>query len=306
MNHSTDPAPPSTAAAFWGTCGEIARARFARTFKRVLRPCLMQRLAERNRSSHESVIAPGGPVVSLTTYGPRLQNVFYVLESIGAGRLKPSRLVLWIDEGLAKAGLPDALKRLMSRGLEVRSTQDVGPHTKYFPQVLSEPHPVLPLVTADDDALYPAYWLQRLAAEGRRMPGVIHCFRAHRIAFDVQGRMRPYREWRGCTSTHPSHRHFLTGVAGVLYPVAAQNALRAAGDGFTACCPRADDIWLNLVALRAGIAVRQVRPRGRLFYKLPGTQAQGLAQGNVWGGGNDAQLLASYRVDDLQKLRSAR
>jgi hypothetical protein len=51
-------------------------------------------LRSRNELSKQSVIAPGGPVVSVTTYGERLSTVHLVLESIAAGSVLPSRLIL--------------------------------------------------------------------------------------------------------------------------------------------------------------------------------------------------------------------
>ena len=42
-------------------------------------------------------------MVSLTTYEPRWHNVHYTIESIGCGRLRPSRLVLWIAPSVLQA-----------------------------------------------------------------------------------------------------------------------------------------------------------------------------------------------------------
>ncbi|NDY90165.1 glycosyltransferase family 2 protein [Ideonella livida] len=281
------------------------QARGRRSVKRLRRPGWMQRLQQTNLHSREPVVAPGGPVVSLTTYGPRLQEVHLTLESIAAGRLKPSRLTLWVGHETLAAGLPAALQRLQARGLEVHAGADWGPHTKYFPLVTSLRGCERPAVTADDDQLYPADWLQALWQAHLAQPGLVHCHRAHRIGLEAQGGLRPYRQWGECHSTAPSPLHFATGVSGVLYPVAVLQALRAQGEAFTACCPRADDIWLNVVALRCGAGVRQLAVLPRAYYELPGTRAQGLAQHNVGEGGNDLQLARTYGPQDLAVLRQA-
>lgn len=288
------------------TLANSLQRRAVRSVKRLVRPLWMRRLAQRNLQSVEPVIAPGGPVVSLTTFDRRLDTVFYTLETIGAGTLRPSRLVLWIADTLLLQGLPPSLTRLVERGLEVRGTDDVGPHTKYFPQVLSQPDPSLPLVTADDDVLYPRQWLQGLVAAATALPEVIHCYRAHVYGFEANGRLSAYVGWPACRSAEPSHRHFSTGVSGALFPVAMQHALRSAGDGFRSCCPRADDIWLNAVAWRERIPVCQVQRFGRSFFEIPGTRAHGLANDNVQHGGNDDQLRATFSVPELQALRKAR
>ncbi len=188
----------------------------------------------------------------------------------------------------------------------MRGTQDVGPHTKYFPQVMSDPAPSRPLVTADDDVIYPAYWLRTLVSGWQRYPDAVTCFRAYQFGLQPNGQLSPYARWSGCKSVLPNQRHFLTGVAGVLYPVSMQEALRSAGDDFKTRCPRADDIWLNLIALRAGVAVRQITPIRRSFYEVPGSRAHGLARCNVRGGENDRQIAATYAADDLARLLGAR
>ena len=51
-----------------------------------------------NRLTGKPVTEPGGPVVSLTTYGTRSRKAYLAIESIAQGRLRPSRLILWIDD----------------------------------------------------------------------------------------------------------------------------------------------------------------------------------------------------------------
>lgn len=243
-------------------------------------------------------------MVSLTTYGARAQKVFLAIESIGCGQVLPSRLVLWIDHALLAKGLPIELERLVARGLEVKGTEDVYSHKKYFPQVMSDPAPSRLLVTADDDVIYPRHWLAGLVEGSSLLPSAISCFRAHRMHLAPDGTVAPYREWHRCNSVLPHALNFLTGSSGVAYPVSMQMALRDAGDAFLACCPKADDIWLNVIALRTGIPVRQITPHPRRFLELPGSQAQGLARSNVGGGANDRQIAATYTAADLALLRT--
>ena len=290
--------PPSAAAAL----GNELRRRSLRGVKRLVRPVWMRRLAARNAGSAERVTGTG-PVVSVTTYEPRWPRVFYTLESIAAGTLKPARLMLWVAPSVLALGTPRELERLVARGLEIRSCEDLGPHKKYFPAVMEGSAPQ-GLVTADDDVLYPPDWLASLDAAARARPGHVHAHRAHVVAFEPDGRFRPYASWPACRSTAPSALHFTTGVGGVWFPPAMQDALRAAGDGFRSVCPRADDIWLNANALRAGIAVCQVAPFHPLLFEIPGTRAHGLAKHNVETGGNDRQLAATYGDAERAHLRA--
>jgi hypothetical protein len=287
----------------WEAALHELRRRSLRGVKRIARPVWMRRLDARNRAAREPLLSADGPVVSLTTYEPRWHSVHYTIESIGAGRLRPSRLVLWVAPSVLTLGMPQALQRQVARGLEIRSCEDLGPHKKYYPMV-HEPSLGRDLVTADDDVLYWSGWLAALDAAARRRPGLVHAHRASVMSFDGAARFRPYREWPACRTTQPSPLHFFTGVGGVLYPPPMQEALRGAGDGFRATCPRADDIWLNAVAWRSGVAVCQVARFAPLLFEVPGTRAHGLAKENRDGGGNDRQLMQTYTAQERMRLQA--
>lgn len=280
-------------------------------------PMQVRALQRLNETSSERVIAPGGPVVSLTTYGPRIDTVHLTIESIGRGRLKPSRLTLWLDDERRYNDLPESLRRLQRRGLEVYLTDNLGPHTKYYPYVASQTKHEVPLVTADDDIVYPRWWLRRLFEAYRAEPEQISCYRAHEVALDranastVTGKgidadpaavIRPYRDWPPCDSRQARWRHFATGVSGVIYPPRFLEFMQAKGDAFRECCPKADDIWLHAMALRAGLRVRQIGRLPRYFEGLPGTHDQGLVHFNSFNGGNDRQIAATYVASDLRKM----
>jgi hypothetical protein len=287
----------------WETAVHELRRRSLRGIKRLVRRFWMRRLMQRNLDSRAPLLSSDGPVVSLTTYERRWHSVHYTIESIGCGRLRPSRLLLWIAPSVLQAGTPETLQRLVARGLEIRTCEDLGPHKKYYPAVCEGPA-VRGLVTADDDVLYWDDWLETLFEAAARRPQFIHAHRAHVMSFGPDGKFLPYAQWPACRSTAPSPLHFTTGVGGVLYPRAMQDALRSAGDAFRACCPRADDIWLNAVAWRAGIQVCQTRNFSPLLFEVPGTRTHGLARENVQSGGNDRQLDATYTSEERARLHA--
>jgi hypothetical protein len=264
---------------------------------------VLQELAIRNKESHDTLLDPRGPVVSLTTFGKRLGLAFHAIESIGLGARKPSRLVLWINED-AYADRPETLRRLEARGLEARPTRDLGPHKKYYPYLESESAFALPLVTADDDVVYPPDWLEGLIAACEARPALIHCYRARRLGFTGH-RLLPYTMWELCDTTTPSHLHFAIGVSGVAYPPAFLYHLKRQGAGFMDDCLFNDDIWLKANALRADVKVAQVRPRPGIFQTVEGSQVERLSTYNVEGGGNQRQLIATLTADDLALLAAA-
>jgi hypothetical protein len=243
-----------------------------------------------------------GPVVSLTTHGSRAFTTYLTIESIGRGKLRPSRIILWLDEAATFSNLPGALCRLQKRGLEVRLCKNYGPHTKYYPYLLSEKGITQPLVTADDDILYPSYWLKNLVAAFRRFPDSVNCYRARVITLK-EGEVAPYAGWEICTSGDPSFRNLATGVSGVIYPPQFLLGIRAAGDLFKDCCPKADDLWLHVQALRSGYKIRQMGREAIHFAMVPGSQKLCLFVGNVLRHeGNDRQVRSTYTKADVDIL----
>lgn len=245
------------------------------------------------------------PVVSLTSYGRRLKDVYLAIESIARGDLLPSRLILWIDEEEFAQKLTADLLRLKQRGLEVQICQNWGPHKKYYPYVQSQSQFPTPLATADDDVLYPRTWLSGLMKAYETYPRIVHCYRARRVEVR-DGALAPYRDWPACQTdaAHPSV--IATGVSGVIYPPQLLEAIRRAGNAFEEKCPRADDLWLHVQALRAGFPIRQIGPEPVHFPHIPGSQKTSLYQENCTQmNGNDRQSAALYEAADLALLAKA-
>jgi hypothetical protein len=209
-------------------------------------------------------------------------------------------LILWLDEEMQCQLLPTTLQRLKQRGLSVRQCKNYGPHKKYYPYVDSNDEFFAPLVTADDDVIYPGDWLEILANSFKRDSNVVHGYRARVISFDGN-RIAPYHRWSLCCSSEPSWKHLLNGVSGVIYPPALLAALKNAGPEFEQCCPKADDVWLHANALRAGFRVRQIGRRAIHFPMIPGSQETALYFDNMTTG-NDTQIAKTYTLRDVQRM----
>ena len=240
----------------------------------------------------------------MTSYGTRLKTVHLALESIAAGSVLPSRLILWVDSAEALANLSPELGRLVARGLEIHLTDDYGPHTKYYPYLLSMGIIDFPLVTADDDQIYSKWWLEGLIRSYDEHPELVNCYRAHTIRLEGDS-IAPYRTWGPCMSTKPSLLHFATGVSGVIYPPFFLRLLKEVGSGFIHSCPKSDDIWLHANALQAGITIRQLWERQLRFPFSPETQDVGLYHSNVLLDRNDDQIRGTYTSEDLRRLKAA-
>jgi hypothetical protein len=267
------------------------------------------RLRYINRRSRDSIVGDAPCVVSLTTYDVRVNSVYFAIESIGEGSVLPRRIILWIDDPEILNALPDSLKRLQARGLEVLfSERNYGPHTKYYPYLLSQDGAhglAADLVTADDDILYPRNWLADLVtARSRSREGrLIFCHRAKRVKVVGDG-LAPYIEWADCRDVEPSVINFATGVSGVLYPAEFLRRLLNTGAGFLDSCPRADDVWLHYQAVVEGFRIQQVSDVPVLYPFVPRTQASGLVHANVLAGENDRQIANVYTPETVGRIVS--
>jgi len=289
-----------------GPVGALRRGyRFGRKqFRRVRNHLLLLTTKALNRVSRRSVTGSGPVIVSLTTFGERAAISGYAIESIARGAVRPSRLILWLDDRSILNDPPAPLRRLVARGLELRATPDYGPHKKYYPAVKESIAGDLPLVTADDDTLYPRQWLAKLLKAYADHPDEVACHRAWVVRVE-DGGITPYDTWPNCRSSQASPANFATGVSGVLYPPRMQAALAELGTGFVEVAPRTDDIWLHRAALRSGIPIRQVSSRPVHFPTIPGTHESSLMRENVGGSGNDAAIRRAYDARDIRTLESA-
>lgn len=263
----------------------------------------MRRLKQQNHVS-KSPVATGGPgaVVCLTTFGKRVGEVYLAIESIARGNTLPSRLILWLDDTAILANLPEALIRLQKRGLEILQCKNYGSYKKYYPYVETEPALIYPMVTADDDVIYPPTWLSGLIAANKEFPNCVNAYRARQMILRG-GKLAPYREWPLCDSTVPRLRAMATGVSGVIYPPALLKELKRVGTGFETTCPRNDDLWLHVTAIRSNFATRQIQPESIHFPEIPGSQVTSLYSENVaQDDGNDRQIMTTYGPRDLELL----
>jgi hypothetical protein len=158
-----------------------------------------------------------------------------------------------------------------------------------------------PLVTADDDIIYPRDWLDKLVRAYEDDSSNIICHRARKVLLSGNG-LAPYASWPYCSSIQPSFLFFATGVSGVIYPSLFQKHLKMAGRAFLEACPKADDLWLHVNALRAGYKIRQIGKEAQDYPVIPGSQKQALCISNQFGGENDQQILLTYNETDISFL----
>ncbi len=201
--------------------------------------------------------------------------------------IRPDAVILWVDEA-AMAQLPAQVLSLCDAGLAIEVRPDIGSYGKIIPAL--EADLAAFIVTADDDAYYPADWLAALVASVRPGAQEVICHRAHRVELGSDRLPLPYNRWDvDLRKPEVSRRVFPTGVGGVLFPPGIFHPDVVSRDLYTSLCPTADDLWLYWMALRQGASFRKIGRR-RQVPLWPGSQRVSLHQVNVAGRGNDRQM----------------
>lgn len=240
-------------------------------------------------------------VISLTTYGKRLYDVYLTIESIMQQSMKPNRIVLWLAEDMQNEELPIVLQKQMSRGLEIKFCKDIKSYKKLIPALHEFPDEII--VTIDDDAFFAFDMLENLYRSYKTAPMQVHANRVHRIKMNGDGTLMKYNDWGyDCKEPGLSMLNFPTGCGGILYPpnILSEEVLNE--NAFMELCPRGDDIWFKAMAMLNGVKCQKVRTHDPYLYFNDSVQDVALSIGNVDNGENDKQIKAVFDRYDLYKL----
>lgn len=241
-------------------------------------------------------------VVSLTTYGRRLQWVYLTIESLLQQTIKPNKIVLCISEELYPF-LPEIVKRQQKRGLDILYCKDIRSYTKLLPTLRK--YPEAAIITVDDDILYPCDFIEYLVKAFYNNPSQIHFYYGHQMGLDKAGNLTSYNEWVKSKAENDSVFNMPTGVDGILYPPHSLHEEVFNEDVFLKICPTADDIWFRAMSLMKGTVCHHVEralsPRSE-FVSLDTADITSLASVNRGLNRNDIQAKAVFEKYGLTDL----
>lgn len=244
-------------------------------------------------------------IVCLTSYGKRIYDVHLTIESIMEQTMKANRIILWLDYSFEGKPLPNAIRLLQKRGLEIMYCKDIYSYKKLIPALKKFPEDVI--ITFDDDVVYEFDLLERFILSYKQDPSYIYCGRMHRMLLDKQGHILPYSQWKWNQNTpDPSLLNFPTGVGGVLYPPHSLDSEVLNESVFMNICRYADDIWFKAMAIKKGTLTKKIythNPLGDDYLINEGVQDIALGKINIKGKHlNDRQLLDVFNKYNLYSL----
>lgn len=229
-------------------------------------------------------------ILSITSIPERVELFLSNLHWLAEQTVQSRVTVIW----LGSEYFSDSRRQYLSvrfplpADIEIRYRPDLGPHTKLL-YALKE-FDNLPIVTADDDILYPPFWLEELYASFQSAPQYVHCFRAHEMRITPNGHLAPYLSWNWLAPgiRGPSRLLFPTGTSGVIYPATALSKQVFDVEVMRALCPTSDDIWFKAMSLLNRTLVQKVRTESLEFPQIDGSERRVLWRTNVEQ--NDVQL----------------
>lgn len=258
-------------------------------------------------TSHESGVSDkeypeGELIISLTSYGNKLQLLYLTIESLLHQTIKPNRIILWLDQTKYNSyeSIPVALHEQEKRGLEIRLCEDVRSYTKLVPALINFPQAVI--ISADDDILYPIDFVERLYRAYQKDSSKIYFYRGHYILFKEDGTPKPYLDWVAKGAKGCDIYNFPTGVSGIIYPPHCYHQDMTNKDLFLKLCPYADDVWFKTMTMLKGTLCEQIPTLhfDSLFVPLDVDEMSALQNINVVNGGNDRQIKAVF---DYYKIK---
>lgn len=230
-------------------------------------------------------------IISLTSFPKRFPQLDLCLKSLVIQHFKPNRIIVYLGSDSTREMLTESMLMYEKYGVEYRfdEKENLMPHKKYFYAMQEFPDAVI--VTADDDVIYPRYWLKSLYQSYKKYPDAVSARRVHLIKRNGR-KLLPYDYWEDqCRRIKtPSMSLIATGNSGVLYPPHCFDSSAFDIEGIKKTSLRADDIWLKCMEVKNKVPVVWVQNWQVMLPEIDSSENEKLSDENVFTGTNDEVL----------------
>lgn len=243
-------------------------------------------------------------VISLTTYRDRIKTVHITLESIWYQSIKPSKVILVLskEEFNSEDELPNSLRRLTKRGLEIRFVEENVKSFKKLVYTYNESN----VITIDDDIIYPSWWYETLLKFALANPGVVLSYGCKQVVFTQYYTFMAYKTFKFTTKNTSSKFNMPIGAYGVYYPKSILYSDLTNSEFYLDLATNADDVWFKAMSVLNNVESCQVFNDPPFFCHTLFSQSSALNKENYYLDMNDTYIWNVFNyyknfVNDLCK-----
>ena len=228
-------------------------------------------------------------VVSLATMQTRQKSLKRTLRSLILQKHSSFKIIIWVSND-DYAAISEALRGYLKYGIILRKAiPDFGSYNKFHHIAVEQQE--IPIVTADDDIIYPRHWLKNLELTAFKYPGQIVGLRGICVAKNESNQILKYVDWdRAATSTSNELLVLNTG-AGTFYPPKVFDDELIQDHEFLRISPTADDLWMFALAIQSQTKRRIADESIREIVPATLKQKVSLWKMNIGESRNDAQFI---------------
>lgn len=217
-------------------------------------------------------------IVSFTSYPARMETIHTAIESLLIQTYKADRVILWLAESQfpgKEADLSPKVRKLTSKGLEIRWCEDIRSYKKMIPAQRLFPDAII--ITVDDDTMCNRHLVERLIEGYLAYPNCIQCHAAYAMEMhDVEGIKMVKPIINGYLYPFPTYLYELLGYAGCLYPPHCFYKDVSDEKLFMQLAPGNDDVWFWLMGALNGFKINVVKNNEPKCRDIPWSQETAL------------------------------
>lgn len=225
-------------------------------------------------------------ICTLTTFPDRIDTVQYTIKSIFAQSLKPDRIILWLaEEEFQGRELPDSIRLLQARGLEIRYCENMFGHKRYYKLLPEQKRDEL-IVMFDDDILFPKYLIERLVYTWKKNPHCVVCDRGQVMIMKDGDVINP-GHWTAIGKEgvkSPSFRILASPGGGCLIPYGALCKDATDPELIRKFAIKTGDIWLMFMAVQNDTKIIRTYRYHRIFILSEDQQTVQLGKDAIYNG----------------------
>ncbi|MGR5254376.1 hypothetical protein ACPV5S_19465 [Vibrio astriarenae] len=243
-------------------------------------------------------------ILSLTSYGKRVQSVSKVVDSLKNQKADVDKVILWLDKDeFSNGNLPRELLLLQDEIFEIKFTNNTKSYKKLIPALNDYPQSVI--ITFDDDIVIPDDVVGKMLSAHKLHPNAIIANRGRIITLN-SGEFCNYNDWPVVKNDHKLFSNgciMPIGFGGVLYPAGALCRHVTDCDLFLNIADNADDIWFKFMSLLKGTSVVLLpREVTSSYMNLDGTQDVALI--STVNSGNRNIAVANEICDHFHEIKA--